>query len=63
LLHFCGEACALLIHRAILFFRVNERPNFVALTAVAAPADRAPSAVAGTGYKAKAAPLARRRLD
>jgi len=54
-----------LLNVAILFFRVNERPNFVAMTAVAATADRAPPAPAagGTGYKAKAAPLARRRLE
>jgi len=48
---------------AILFFGVNERQKFVVLTAVAAAADRFPAAVAGTGHKAKAAPLGRRRLD
>ena len=39
----------LLLNVAILFFRVNERPNFLALTAVAAAADRVPPAAAATG--------------
>jgi hypothetical protein len=53
----------LLLNVAILFFRLNERPNFAALTPLAAAADRSRLPLPAPGKKHKAAPLARRRLD
>ena len=51
----------LLLNVAILLFRLTERPNFAALTSVAAAADRSrpPAAGARPDYNAKAAPRLR----
>jgi hypothetical protein len=47
----------LLLNVAILFLGVNEKPNFVALSAVAAAADRSPPPLAAPATKQR-----RRRL-